>query len=178
MAEVNGILPGFLLFSVIHLQKKACNMLYFACVFRETGACLSPAVRGWLLGPGAQPVCILQGIPTWLWVCWAVWYLSGVRQLLCLCSFINKKLVRPIFLSHKTQKAAELKENELLQWKCFLSGYLLLGLYSAPVCGDYWIRCWDACVAGLCVNTQMNLCVSPVTPSVSRSTALLPVMAR
>lgn len=66
MAEVNG---DFALVFVIFsnsFTKMACNMLYFACVFRETGACLSPAVRGWLLGPGAQPVCILQGIPTWL----------------------------------------------------------------------------------------------------------------
>lgn len=143
----------FVVFS--HLQKKAGNTFYFVCVFRETGACLSPAVQGRLLGPGAQPVCILQGIPTWLRVCRAVWSLSGVRPLLCSCTCII--LASPV---------------ETFSFIC------CCGLYSAPVCCHCWIRCWCACVAGLCVNTQIILCASPVTPSVNHSTTLLPVMAR
>lgn len=83
MAEINKGFCGFFF---------ASSSILLVFVFRERGACLSSAVRGWLLGPGARPMCVLQDIPTWHWVCRALWYLSGVRGLLCLCSCINKKL--------------------------------------------------------------------------------------
>lgn len=78
---------------------------------RGRGSRLPPAVRGRLLGCGAQPVCVLSVLPARHGVCGAVPHPWRVRGLVCVC-------VRLCQVNKNGCKAHLWHTVKCVQWQC------------------------------------------------------------